>query len=342
MDNAKIRVGLIGIGAIGRTHFGCYKNTPDAELVALCDIESRKLEGDWSRQGFNLGTQDAKREDLSALRTYTDWREIIADPNIDVIDVCLPIDIHAEVAVAALKAGKHVLCEKPMARTSAECREMEAAASESGKQLMIAHCLRYWPHYVETQKIIAGGEYGKPLYARFHRASGTPKWSYHDWLRTAERSGGSLLDMHVHDVDAALWFFGKPDGIEANGIFAGDLPTAVDAVWSYGDGLRVYLHNGWDENETPFRYSFSVSMEKGTIAFDSSSKEPKLRIYTIGSEPKIVELDSSSAYQNEIDDFTTCLRAGGAASRITLPDSRAAVEAVEEETRQLYAKQGRA
>jgi predicted dehydrogenase len=342
METAKVRVGLIGIGAIGRTHFGCYKNTPDAELVALCDVDSRKLEGDWSPQGFNLGAQDARREDLSAFRTYNDWKAIIADPEIDMIDVCLPIALHAEVATAALKAGKHVLCEKPMARTSAQCGEMEAAARESGKQLMIAHCLRYWPHYVETQKVIAGGEYGKPLYARFHRASGTPKWSYQDWLRTASESGGSLLDMHVHDVDAALWYFGKPDTIEANGIFAKDLPTAVDAVWSYPDGLRVYLHNAWDENETPFRYAFSIAMETGTIAFDSSASDAKLRIYTAGNEPKVIELDSSSAYQNEIDDFTSCIRSGKTADRITLADGRAAVEAVEEETRQLYVKHGRA
>lgn len=340
-DKGKVRVGLIGLGAIGRTHFGCYGNTLDAELVAICDIEPRKLAGDWSRQGFNLGTQEEKRIDLSGYRAYADWREIIADPKIDIIDICLPISQHAEAAVAALKAGKHVLCEKPMARTSAQCREMEAAAGESGKQLMIAHCLRYWPHYVEAHKIITGGEYGRPTYARFQRASGTPKWSWNDWLRTPGESGGSLLDMHVHDVDVALWWFGKPESIQADGIFQRDLPTAVDATWTYPQGLRVYLHNAWDENETPFRYAFTVTMERGTLAFDSSSKDPKLRLYTAGNEPRIIPLDGSSAYQNEIDDFTSCIRAGKVANRLTLADGRAAVEAVEEETRQLYARHGR-
>jgi predicted dehydrogenase len=336
----KIRVGQIGIGAIGRTHFSCYRNSESAELVALCDIDPRKLTGDWSPSGLNLGSAKAELVDMSAYRCYADWREIIADPNIDAIDVCLPIDLHAEVAIAALRAGKHVFCEKPMAHSSGECREMEAVAAETGKQLMIGHCLRYWPEYVAAQEIIASGEYGKPTYARFHRSGGTPKWSYEDWLRTASRSGGVVLDMHVHDVDAALWWFGKPATIDADGTFWKDLPCGVDASWRYASGLRVQLHSFWDDNEMPFRYSFTVVLENATLSYDSASAKPALRLNTIGNS-KEIELEKSSAYQNELDDFYGQLLQGTAANRVTLSGSREAVEAVEEESRQIYAKSGR-
>jgi len=320
-------------------HFNCYHNNPDAEVVAFCDVDPAKLAGDWGKMGLNIGTTEGQKVDISTLNVYDDYRDLVRDENVDVVDICLPIDLHAEAAIAALKAGKDVVCEKPMARSSQECQAMEEAAAASGKQLLIAHCLRWWPHYTAAHEVIASGKYGKPVYARFHRAGGTPKWSHKDWLRDAPRSGGVILDMHVHDVDTALWWFGKPDSLIADGHFLKDLPSSVDATWRYADGLCVNLHSLWDDNNLPFRYAFTVIMERGTVTFDSSSGKP-LRVVTEEGETEI-PVDSSSAYQNEINEFVASLKVGKKVDKVTTAGSRLAVEMVEEETRQIYERNGR-
>ncbi len=336
----KIRVGLIGIGGMGRVHYNAYLKNPDAEVVAFCDVDPAKRAGQWGKMGLNIGTTEGQAVDLSKMRVYEDYRDLVQDEGVDLVDICLPIDLHAEPTIAALNAGKHVLCEKPMARSSEECRAMEAAAAASGKQLIIAHCLRWWPHYVAAHAEIASGQYGKPICARFHRAGGTPKWSYQDWLRQAPRSGGVVLDMHVHDVDTALWWFGKPESLVADGHFLKDLPSIVDATWRYADGLCVHLHSLWDDNDMPFRYAFTVIMEKGTVLFDSGNGKP-VRVVTEGGVTKELPLDGSSAYENEINEIVARLKAGEIVDRVTTEGSRLAVEMVEEEMRQIYERNGR-
>ena len=119
-----INVGLIGIGGMGRMHFNCYKNNPDVRLHAICDVDPAKLRGDWSRISLNLDDTKSELVDLSGIETYARIEDILADSAIDLIDICLPTPLHAEVTIAALRAGKHVLCEKPMAMNEEECAQM--------------------------------------------------------------------------------------------------------------------------------------------------------------------------------------------------------------------------
>ena len=182
-----INVGLIGIGGMGRMHFDCYRNNPGAEIHAICDRSEAKLLGDWSEISLNLDP-DAKVEpvDLSGVETYTEFDDMLADPAIDVIDICLPTPLHAKMTIAALRAGKHVLCEKPMAMNADECAQMEAVANETGKQLMIGQCLRYWPEYVIAHEQIASGEWGRVLSAHFHRSADVPGNSFEGWMAQGE------------------------------------------------------------------------------------------------------------------------------------------------------------
>ncbi|HVF09413.1 MAG TPA: Gfo/Idh/MocA family oxidoreductase [Abditibacteriaceae bacterium] len=336
-----IKVGLIGIGGMGRTHYGCYENIPDAQIVAICDVDERKLSGDWSSTALNIDTGGSSTVDLSHIKTYQDYQELIADPNVQLVDICLPTRLHAPVTVAALSAGKDVFCEKPMAFTVAECTEMERAVEASGRQLMIGHCLRYWPHYIEAQKIIAGGAHGRVLYARLQRTSGTPWWSWNNWLITGSQSGGAVLDMHIHDVDTALWWFGRPDSITADGIIVNDTPNAVDSIWRYKNGPVVYLHSIWDNNGGPFSFSFKVVMERATVVYDSASGNPNIQVIRHTDEgDSIDEIAASdeSAYESEIRDYIACLSSGRKMERITPAASRVAVEVVREELRQIEEK----
>lgn len=337
-----IKVGLIGIGGMGRTHFTCYQNNPNAQIVAICDVDEKKLAGDWSGTALNIDTGDAGVVDLSGIATYADYNDLINDLNVQLVDICLPTKLHAEVSSIALRAGKDTFCEKPMAFTAAECDQIAAAQEESGKQLIIGHCLRYWPHYVKAKEIIDSGEYGNVLYARFHRSGGTPWWSYNNWLATGEESGGPGLDMHIHDVDTALWFFGRPDSIVADGIIQNGAPWTVDATWRYNDsGPVVFLHGSWDNNGGDFDYKFRITLENATLLHDPASGVNNLKVIKgdrDGDRSEEIEVGDGFAYQLEIDDFVDCVQTGRKMERVTPAASKVAVEVCLEEIRQIEAK----
>jgi predicted dehydrogenase len=336
-----IKVGLIGIGGMGRMHFNCYQNNPNAQIVAICDVDSAKLRGDWSGISLNLDDTKSERVDLSGIETYSQIEEILAHPDIDLIDICLPTPLHAPTSIAAMRAGKHVFCEKPMAMNDEECAQMQAVQAETGQQLMIGHCLRYWPEYVVTGELIRGGEYGQVLSASFHRSSGIPLSSYNNWMAIASQSGGAVLDMHIHDVDTALWWFGQPDSVETDGVMRGDLPLSADAIWRYNDGPLVTLHGSWDPNGGPFRMAFRVVMEHASVLYDSATNAFQLLQYTLEDDhSRDLEVSKDLAYQNEIDDFVACLSEGRTTLRVTPESSRLAVTVTRQEMEQIATKNG--
>ena len=327
-----VRVGLIGLGAMGRVHFDCWKQSAVATLAAVSDRDPRKLAGEWDNKAFNLGDQAAAQVDLAGIATYQRAEDLIADPNIQAVDICMPTPMHAPLAIAALRAGKHVFCEKPMALNIAECVAMEETASEVGRQLMIGHCLRYWSHYVEAQARLASGEYGRAIYASFLRTGATPMWSSGGWLMRAKESGG-VLDMHIHDIDVALWWFGRPEQIVASGYEEEGLPLIVDAIWRYADSLTAHLHAAWDHNGGAFRHAFKLVMEKATLVYDMAGNAGSLILIRDGKETAL-PMNIGTAYQAELDDFATCIGQDRELTRMTPSDSRAAVEVGLEELQQ--------
>ena len=335
-----IKVGLIGIGGMGRMHFNCYGNNPDAKVVAICDVDPKKLEGDWSSIGLNIDTSKSEKVDLTGIKTYADYNDLINDPDVDLVDITLPTPLHAPVTVAAFAAGKDVFCEKPMAFDLEGCQQMQEAKDASGKQLMIGHCLRYWTAYVKAKEIIDSGKYGKVLYARFHRISATPLWSWNNWLATGSQSGGCVLDMHIHDADTALWWFGEPQSIHADGVIIDDMPASVEATWRYDNGPVVHFHGAWDNNGGGFDFGFKVVLEKATLLHQMPNIE-SIQVLTVeDGEEKTAEipLPDDLAYQNEIDDYVDCLKNDRKMERVTPENSRLSVQVVREELKQIEAK----
>ncbi len=302
-----IRVALIGAGGMGRVHLRCYRNNPAAKLVALCDVAADKLRRDRS---IPLRKDPANPDplDLTGVGIHDHYEQVIARDDVDLIDICLPSPLHAPVAIAALRAGKHVFCEKPMAMTVAECDAMRQAQRDSGKQLVIGHSLRYMPQYVVAQRIISSGQLGAPHYARFDRSGGLPTGNYQNWLTNARESGGVVLDLHVHDIDIAHWWFGADRIIRAAGVRRRMLPVQVDTDWIYPDGLLVHLHAGWDvSSATPFRFAFQVIMEHGSVAYDSSIDNGSIRQYHESKPPIDIPYDDASPNQLQIDDILAAL-----------------------------------
>lgn len=320
-----IRVGIIGLGAMGRLHFESWRRCPHAQLVAISARNPKLRAGDWGGNEFNLGDQASAKVDLSGIAAYEHAEDLIADPSVDAIDICTATPQHAPLAIAALRAGKHVLCEKPMALSLAECDAMQAAAAEAGKVLMIAHCLRFWPHYLKVAEIIRSGEFGKPLYARLERTGAAPKWSSGGWLMKAGESGG-VIDMHIHDIDVALWWFGQPESIQVSGAAPGGLPMIIDAQFVYPKDLAVHLHSAWDPNGGTFRHAFRVVLERATVAHDLARDPLAIEIWREGEMERVEIGDGSIAYQAEIDEFAAAADTDRKPASCTPQESRAAVE----------------
>lgn len=213
-------------------------------------------------RGFMGGVHRAAAHQLPnvTVTAASDWRELLVDPQVNAIDICLPTDLHANVAIEALRAGKHVFCEKPMANTPEDCERMMAAARSHGCMLMIGHVLRFWPEYLTAKQFVA--EYREDVRdAIFTRRSAVPTWG--EWLQNETRSGGAIVDLLIHDIDQALLLFGRPRWVLAQG--AGPVDT-IEALLEYSDSLTVRIQGGWYPAGTPFHMGFTISTGEKTLA----------------------------------------------------------------------------
>ena len=323
------RVGILGLGFMGKMHFDTYAGMNGARAVAICDVDAKKRRGDWSAIVGNIAGKGAAA-DLSGVRIYAATEQFLADGEVDVVDICLPTDLHAPAAVAALKAGKHVICEKPMARTSADCRRMIHAARKARRRLFVAHCIRFWPEYVKAREIIRGGRYGKVISAVFTRVSPTPTWTYRNWALDPARSGGCALDLHIHDADFVLHVFGKPRSVSARGagVGKGRLDHVV-ATYDYGSDLLVAAEGAWEYAPTfPFSMTFRIAMKGATLAFGPDG----LMLHPVKGRPRKVKTRPGDGYQHELKHFIGRIAAGRASGVLTPESAMQSVKLIEAET----------
>jgi predicted dehydrogenase len=287
-----VNVGIIGMAGIAGAHLGGYDRCADAQVVACCDIDIEKAR---------------KREEQDA-RAYQDYRDLLADPAVDAVSICLPTFLHAEVTVAALGAGKHVLCEKPMALNVAECDRMLAAADAAGRVLMVAHCIRFWPEYQALQAIVEGGAYGAVQSAVFIRLGGLPAWSAGGWMRDPARSGGAILDLHIHDADYVAYLFGLPRSVRARGVETEFGINDLRVEYDYGDGRMIAAESAWYPSEHyPFQAAFRVALERAVVQLAGGKP---LTVYPTVMPPFEPALPPGDGYANEVADFIRCIVRG--------------------------------
>src|SRR3990172_5093343 len=210
-----IRIGVVGIGFMGMIHYYAAQRVKNARVTAICTRDAKKLAGDWTGIQGNFGPRGG-REDLRSVKRYKDVEEIAADPDVDLLDVCLPSDLHKAAAIAGLRAGKHVLVEKPIALETAEADEMLAAAREAKRQLLVAHVLPFFGEFAFAREAIQSGRYGKLLGAHFKRIISKPDWS--DAIADIRKTGGPGVDLHIHDTHFIGLACGVPREVFSRGI----------------------------------------------------------------------------------------------------------------------------
>jgi predicted dehydrogenase len=298
--NNDLKVGVIGLGFMGAAHVAAIAAYPDAELAAVVSRNAKGREGDFSEAGGNLSLERVQF-DFARVRKYTEWQEMVADGEIEAISICLPTPFHSDVSVAALSAGKHVLCEKPMALTGPECDRMMAAALQSRRILMIGHVLRFWPAYRELHAFVNGRRYGRVRQASFLRTCGLPDWS--SWLPDESQSGGAVMDLLVHDIDQILSLFGMPDRVTAKRLGDGD---ALMASFIYPGGPEVRLQGGWFAPGAPFHMSFQVRAEAAEIQLTPNG----VQLSDLSGNRSAVKLEEANAYHAEMSYFLDRCRDG--------------------------------
>ncbi|OJW16725.1 MAG: hypothetical protein BGO49_15770 [Planctomycetales bacterium 71-10] len=309
-----IRVGIVGLGFMGRMHYRCWKAQPGATITAICEANPRVLaDAGGAPKGNVQGAAD--HIDLAGIQTFTDFDAMLASGAVDAVSITLPTFVHPDTTIKALKAGVHVLCEKPMALNPAECDRMIAAADEAGKVLQIGHCIRFWPEYVVARDLVKSGEYGKPIAATFRRFSTAPNWSPDNWFSDESRSGGQPLDLHIHDTDYVHHLFGMPTAVSS----IADPPQAyISSQYFYPGGPAVVAESTWRMAPTfGFEMSFNIVLEKATIAFDCT-RAPAYRVCPAEGEPFTPELPPGDGYTREIDHFARCV-AGEALEPVVTP-----------------------
>jgi predicted dehydrogenase len=246
-----MNVGVIGSGFMGGTHARAYTKLPDVRVVAVSSRSAAKAE---------------KLAQEVGAKPTTDDTAILNDRSIEAVSITLPTHLHKAAALAALQAGKHVLLEKPFALNVADCDEMIEAQRKSGKLLMIAHVLRFWPEYATLVNLVKSGALGKPLSAVATRLSQMPAWS--DWFGDPAQSGGAVIDLMIHDLDALNWVFGQPKSIYARGHQARpDLWNHILTLVDYGDAQGSIEGSEFLPEGYPFTMALKVLCERGTVEY---------------------------------------------------------------------------
>ena len=327
-----LNVGIVGLGFMAAMHIKAWRQVTGARVAALCNPSGRHLDGDFTGVAGNVGDNAPVKLEAGSFKAFRDFAAMLADPEIQIVDICAPTATHPELAIAALRAGKHVLCEKPLARTAAQAREIVEAARTAKGFFMPAMCCRFWPGWSWLKATIEDGRYGRCYSARFRRVAEPPGWGHGHFL-DGEKSGGALLDLHVHDTDFVQFCFGRPRAVCSAGHTK--ISGAVDHVvtqYQVAGGAVVHAEGAWCM--TPgfgFSMSYTVNFENATADFDLARGADALKLYEQGKPARVIPCDGPDGYVLELRHFTEAIESRRAPTVVTAADALSAVEICEAE-----------
>lgn len=326
-----VNIALVGAGEIGAVHARAHVAAPGTRLAAICDVHLEQAQ----RLAAEVGSTATASLDA-----------VLADPSIDGVDLCVPNHLHRELTVRALAAGKHVLCEKPIALTLADADAMLAAADRAGRFLMIGHVLRFWPEYVLAKQAVDNGQIGDVLLISGRRMvsllAGTP--GADGWRRDPARSGGAVLDMQIHDLDIFCWLLGQPESIVARGV------RSPDGAWNhvftlvdFAGGRKAFTEASFMMQGNPLDIQFHILGSRGSLAWkyapgafvlhgvqsEASSGGPSLMLYRWGKEPLGLFTPQGDSFaiamRDQVAYFAECIRSGAPPTRAPAAESRLAL-----------------
>ncbi len=316
---ANLKVGVIGVGWFGEIHCNVIAGVPGLELVALADGDAARL--------AEIGAQYG----ISAL--HTDYRDLLADPAIDLVHIVTRWDSHAEIAIAALQAGKHVLLEKPMAPTVEECEQICRAAKAASTFLMVGHVCRFNPRCIAAKREIAAGSIGRVVSLNGRRNVPAA------WAEGALNKVNPISDTGIHDTDLMLWFTGsRVTRVHAQTVRVNDYvyPDLFQVMYRFANGASAIYESAWLlPDAAPFVIDerMSIMGSQGFVQVQDTFPNLGLCTATGFTGPDTtywprVDGVTGGALKDEIMYFAGCVANGVIPSVITPEESMAAMQTV--------------
>jgi len=297
-----VRFAIVGAGGMGATHAIGIKDDPNVEIAWTVDLDLPRAE------------QLAHKTGAKATSSMED---ALADPAVDAVVIALPTSLHRNATEAAARAGKHVFCEKPIARNAEDGLAMVAACEQAGVTLMIGHVVRFFPEYQRIKEILDSGELGQIATVRALRTN-PPVQERSPWFADVEKNGGVVLDLMVHDLDTLCWLLGDVERLFAQGLTYTEAQPRRDyamASLRFRDGAIAHVESSWAHST--HRTSIEIAGQYGLIDFSSDNAasltiertvalsdklDRPARVY---SRPAVV-----SPQQRELRHFIDCLQSG--------------------------------
>ena len=289
-----LKVGLVGVGGISGAHIPAWEEMAEAELVALCDIRPERMES------------------FTEKRCYTDFDEMLANEELDILDICLPTYLHADFAVKAMEKGINVITEKPISLKEEDIDRVYKTAEKNNVKFMVAQVLRFWPEYELLKEIYETKKYGKLLSGTMTRLGCYPKWSWDGWMMDENRSGLVPFDLHIHDLDFMVYAFGMPKVAHQ---VRSKLPDQdfISISYDFGD-FQINSEASWYATCYPFTAEFRFQFENALVANENGKMLIHLRDderIDLSEEAEgdtgDINLPKSDAYANEINYFADCV-----------------------------------
>lgn len=296
-----IHIGLVGLGFMGKTHLDAYQYIENCKVKTIC---KRQIDS----EDENL----AKQYNVHLTKEYDD---LLRDKEIEVIDICLPTYLHEQYILQAARAGKHIICEKPLTLTVASAKRIKEAVQKNGVQLFVGHVLRFWPEYKlfksysETEKLA----HIEIVHAK--RLSQKPTWS--EWFQHPEKSGGALFDLHIHDIDFATYLLGEVASVYAVG--KQNKQGAWDHIMTtlyFKNKSKAFIEAS---HRMPMLFPFTMALRvqgKNSILdfrveagknIENRQESNTYMTYYNNEEMKTVDVEKTDAFQNELAYFINCI-----------------------------------
>jgi predicted dehydrogenase len=307
------RVGIIGAGTMGGAHAYAWSGT-NAELVGFYDLDPEA--GNRAARAAGVATFSSRQALMEA---------------VDIVDVCVPTYAHKDNVIAAAGAGKHVVCEKPMALGLDDCAEMIRAAESNNVRLFIAQVVRFFPEYATAKRLIDDGSIGKLGVVRLRRGGSNPGDGAKKWFAQEYLSGGVILDLMVHDIDYARWIGGDVERVYCRR-FLGTGGDYALVTLRYKSGAMAHLEGSWVYPTGMFRTGFDIAGDDGLLRYDSDTSAPlRLHLKDEAAASAGVVVPSSpldpidQPYRRELEHCLSCLLSGEE-FLVTARDAMAAVQ----------------
>jgi predicted dehydrogenase len=244
--------------------------------------------------------------DLTGVATYADISALLSDSNVDVVDICLPPGAHAKAAIDAMTAGKHVICEKPIAMNLADADEMLRVSQSTGKMFIVVHVLPFFPSYAFVHASAQSGCFGKLLGGHFDRVISEPVWLKNFFDMDA--IGGPLLDLHIHDAHFIRLLFGMPNAVQSVGRMRGNVPEYFSSQFIYDDKNTIVtsISGTIPQQGRPFMAKSEIHLERATIVIDSTGTTVLTEDGKV-EKANIQEIDEVGIFTNELNEAVNAI-----------------------------------